>query len=108
MLYFANDRHRKQITVDVRNEAGGVILRRQVRERGEEGRQRQGRRERGTEPGGGERAPLLTWATGRDQTESRHVQRLLRVEQVRARDGRLIRRRASAVDALAMPQPLAR
>ena len=30
MLYLANDQHRKQLTVNLRNEAGDVILRRQV------------------------------------------------------------------------------
>ncbi|MGO8689155.1 MAG: hypothetical protein ACLQLG_05940 [Thermoguttaceae bacterium] len=30
MLYLANDQHRKQLTVNLRNEAGDVILKRQV------------------------------------------------------------------------------
>ena len=30
MLYLAIDQHRKRLTVNLRNEAGGVILKRQV------------------------------------------------------------------------------
>jgi|GEM_PF-2835203 len=33
MLYLANDQHRKQLTVNLRNEAGHVILKRQVSEK---------------------------------------------------------------------------
>jgi len=31
MLYLAIDRHRKQLTVNLRNEQGDVVLKRQVR-----------------------------------------------------------------------------
>src|SRR5687768_12180938 len=36
MLYLADDLHRKQMTINLRDEAGEVLLRRQVRARGEE------------------------------------------------------------------------
>ena len=53
MLYLAIDQHRKQLTVNVRNEAGDVVLRRQVSTRWDKVRQFFGVLRAGSEPCGG-------------------------------------------------------